>query len=590
MESYQAPIEDMLFALTNLAKLDDYAEKINNKDISSESIRMILEEASKFASEKLDPINQKGDLEGFEFENGVVRMPTYFIETYQDFVKNGWFSVIGDKNYGGQDLPWSSVVAINEIWESTNMSFAVNNLLTQGAVELLEEHGSPNQKNKYLPKLISGEWSGTMNLTEPHAGSDLSLLKTKAEKKDNKYFIKGTKIYITHGDQDMSDNIIHLVLARLPDAPEGVKGISLFLVPKVLIDIEGRKKNNDIKVVSVEHKLGHNASPTCVLSFGEDYGAEAEIVGEAHQGLKAMFTMMNNARLNVGVQGIAIAERAYQKALHFSKNRKQGSSLSSEKKETVDIIKHPDVKRMLMEMKSQIEAMRALAIITGEMIDYHKKFPNTLEGKNNLMMLNLLTPVIKSWCTDQSVSLTSIGIQVHGGMGFIEDTGAAQYLRDSRILPIYEGTNGIQALDLLRRKIFQENGKTFDNIIVLMEETIKKGIVQNKKSLLEMCKKLEFTKNKLKESCDWLRETYLADPEKAASGATPFLNMFGWTLGGWIMLKSAIIASSLLEENENNFLKEKIQTASFFCDTYLPTAASLQSTIINSYKSLSVIN
>ncbi|MBJ57566.1 MAG: hypothetical protein CMP24_04940 [Rickettsiales bacterium] len=302
MESYQAPIEDMLFALTNLAKLDDYAEKINNKDISSESIRMILQEASKFASEKLDPINQKGDLEGFEFENGVVRMPTYFIETYQDFVKSGWFSVIGEKNYGGQDLPWSSVVAINEIWESTNMSFAVNNLLTQGAVELLEEHGSPNQKKKYLPKLISGEWSGTMNLTEPHAGSDLSLLKTKAEKKDNKYFIKGTKIYITHGDQDMSDNIIHLVLARLPDAPEGVKGISLFLVPKVLIDIEGRKKNNDIKVVSVEHKLGHNASPTCVLSFGEDYGAEAEIIGEAHQGLKAMFTMMNNARLNVGVQ------------------------------------------------------------------------------------------------------------------------------------------------------------------------------------------------------------------------------------------------------------------------------------------------
>ncbi|MBJ57565.1 MAG: hypothetical protein CMP24_04935 [Rickettsiales bacterium] len=245
---------------------------------------------------------------------------------------------------------------------------------------------------------------------------------------------------------------------------------------------------------------------------------------------------------------------------------------------------------MLLEMKSQIEAMRALAIITGEMIDYHKKFPNTLEGKNNLMMLNLLTPVIKSWCTDQSVSLTSIGIQVHGGMGFIEDTGAAQYFRDSRILPIYEGTNGIQALDLLRRKIFQENGKTFDRVIVLMEETIKEGTAQNKKSLLEMSKKLEFTKNKLKESCDWLRETYSADPEKAASGATPFLNMFGWTLGGWIMLRSAIIASSLLEENDNNFLKEKIQTASFFCDTYLPTAASLQSTIINSYKSLSVIN
>ncbi len=589
MENYQAPVEDMIFALTNLADIDTFSTKTNNDSISSENIRMILEEAGKFAAEKLDPINQKGDLEGIKLENGVVRMPTYFIESYKEFVKKGWFSVIGDKTYGGQDLPWSSIVAINEIWESSNMSFAVNNLLTQGAVELLEEHGTQKQKEKYLPKLISGEWSGTMNLTEPHAGSDLSLLKTKAEKKNDKYFLKGTKIYITHGDQDMSENIIHLVLAKLPDAPNGVKGISLFIVPKILFDDEGKQRKNDIKVLSVEHKLGHNASPTCVLAFGESYGAEAEIIGEPHQGLKAMFTMMNNARLNVGVQGIAISERSYQKALHFSKNRKQGTAIGERNNQVVDIIKHPDVKRMLMEMKSQTEAMRSLAIITGEMIDYYKKFPATKEGKNSFMMSNLLTPIIKAWCTDQSVYITSLGIQVHGGMGFIEDTGAAQYFRDSRILPIYEGTNGIQALDLMRRKIFQENGETFNNVINEMDITLQDGKNLNDPLISNMCEKFSHAKLELQESCKWLKSTYLENPEKAASGATPFLNMFGWILGGWIMLKSAIIAKILLNKKNNNFLEEKILTATFFCDTYLPNAAALKSTITSSYKSIGII-
>ena len=589
MENYQAPIRDMLFAMTNLADIDHFASKTKNDAISSENISLILEEAGKFASEILDPINQKGDLEGIKLENGVVRMPTYFIEAYKDFVKKGWFSVIGSSSYGGQDLPWSCIVAINEIWESANMSFAVNNLLTQGAIELLEEHGTQKQKEKYLPKLITGEWSGTMNLTEPHAGSDLSLLKTKAEKKEGQYLVKGTKIYITHGDQDMSENIIHLVLARLPDAPPGIKGISLFLVPKFLTDNNGKLKNNDIKVVSVEHKLGHHASPTCVLSFGEDYGAEAEIIGEPHQGLKAMFTMMNNARLNVGVQGIAISERSYQKALNFSRNRKQGTSLSKGSRDVVDIIKHPDVKRMLMEMKSQTEAMRALAIVTGEMLDYHKKFPGTEDGKRNLMMSNLLTPVIKSWCTDQAVYITSLGIQVHGGMGFIEDTGAAQYFRDSRILPIYEGTNGIQALDLMRRKIFQENGRTFDAIIEEIENVINEGKNINDTIILDMCKNLENAKKELKISCEWLKKNYIEDPEKAASGATPFLNMFGWVLGGWIMIKSSIKAKTLLVKNDNCFLKEKISTARFFCDTYLPTATALKSTIINSHRSINII-
>ncbi|PPR24993.1 MAG: 3-methylmercaptopropionyl-CoA dehydrogenase, partial [Alphaproteobacteria bacterium MarineAlpha9_Bin4] len=357
MDSYNTPISDMYFALTSLANIDEFSSNSQNSDVSSENIKLLLEEAGKFAKEKLDNINSKGDHDGIKLENGLVRMPAYFVSAYKSFIESGWFSVVGDKKYGGQDFPWSVLVLINEIWESANMSFAVNNMLTQGAIELIQEHGSQLQKDRNLPKLISGEWSGTMNLTEPHAGSDLSDIKTKAIKENGSYLLKGTKIYITHGDQDMTENIIHMVLAKLPDAPPGNRGISLFLVPKYYKDKKGNKIKNDIKVVSVEHKLGHNASPTCVLSFGENNNCRGELIGDPHLGLKAMFTMMNNARLNVGVQGIAIAERAYQKALSFSKERKQGFSLNAGNKKIVKIIEHPDVKRMLMEMKSQIEAM-----------------------------------------------------------------------------------------------------------------------------------------------------------------------------------------------------------------------------------------
>ena len=591
MNYYQAPIKDIMFALSELADIDEFSKKINNKDISYDNIKMILEEAGKWASEKLDTINQKGDQDGIMLENGMVRMPQYFIDTYKEFVKNGWFSVIGNKSYGGQDMPLSVLLAINEIWEASNMSFAVNNMLTQGAVELIQEHGSQIQKNKYLPQLISGNWSGTMNLTEPHAGSDLSTLKTKAKKIDNdRYLITGTKIYITHGDQDMTDNIIHLVLAKLPDAPSGVKGISLFLVPKYYENDKGIKVKNDIKVVSVEHKLGHNASPTCVLAFGEGEGAVAELVGKPNFGLKSMFTMMNNARLNVGIQGIAISERAYQKALNFAKERKQGKSISKNESST-EIINHPDVKRMLMEMKSQIEAMRGLALITGEMIDYYKKFPFTEEGKNNGIISDLLTPVVKAWCTDQSVYLTSLGIQIHGGMGFIEDTGAAQYFRDSRILPIYEGTNGIQALDLLGRKLFLDQGKAFNQIVNRIEKTIVLCKKSSNKDINIISKNLSIAMDSLKESCNWLISVYSKDQQMAASGATPFLNMFGWSLGGWVLALSALKSEKLLYREKNSiFAKNKIKTALFYATTYLPIASSHQDTILNSHKSINIIN
>ena len=591
MEKYVAPIEDMSFILTSLLDIDNYLKSINNKELSFDSLKMIIEEAGKFACDELDTINQVGDQEGIKLENGVVRMPESFIKAYQNFVNTGWFSIIGEKKYGGQDLPLSAVVMINEIWHSTNMSFATNNMLTQGAVELLESHGNEKQKEYYLPNLISGKWSGTMNLTEPHAGSDLSSIKTKAIERDKKFLIKGTKIYITHGDQDMSDNIIHLVLAKLPDAPEGVRGISLFLVPKYYLNDKGTKVKNDIKVVSVEHKLGHHASPTCVLSFGENEGAIGELVGEPNQGLKAMFTMMNNARLNVGVQGLAISERAYQKALSFSKERVQGYSLDKNIKGQVEIIKHPDVKRMLMEMKSQTEAMRGLAITTGNFIDKYKNFPNSPEGKECLFISNLLTPIVKAWCTEQSIYITSLGVQVHGGMGFIEDTGAAQYYRDCRILAIYEGTNGIQALDLLRRKLFQENGETYKKVLQIIKNTAELAIKSENNNLREMGELLFKSLDIIEDCIVWLIDKYEENPEISAAGATPFLNMFGWILGGWVMLDSANKAQLIILKDKNNkFAKEKINTASFFCNTYLPLASSLQNTIKKSFYSLENFN
>lgn len=591
MEKYAAPVEDMSFILTNLLDIDNYLKSINNEELSFDSLKMIIEEAGKFACDELDTINQVGDQEGIKLENGIVRMPKSFIKAYKKFVNTGWFSIIGEKKYGGQDLPLSVVVMINEIWHSTNMSFATNNMLTQGAVELLESHGNEKQKEYYLPNLISGKWSGTMNLTEPHAGSDLSSIKTKAIEKDKKFLIKGTKIYITHGDQDMSDNIIHLVLAKLPNAPEGVKGISLFLVPKYYLNDKGTKVKNDIKVVSVEHKLGHNASPTCVLSFGENEGAIGELVGEPNQGLKAMFTMMNNARLNVGVQGLAISERAYQKALSFSKERIQGYSLNKNITRPVEIIKHPDVKRMLMEMKSQTEAMRGLAITTGNFIDKYKNFPNSPEGKECLFISNFLTPIVKAWCTDQSIYITSLGVQIHGGMGFIEDTGAAQYYRDCRILAIYEGTNGIQALDLLRRKLFQENGETYKKVLQIIKNTAQLAVKSENNNLREMGELLFKSLDIIEDCSVWLIDKYEENPEISAAGATPFLNMFGWVLGGWVMLDSANKAQLIILKDKNNkFAKEKINTASFFCNTYLPLASSLQNTIKKSFYALEHFN
>ena len=588
MQEYNAPIEDILFVIENLSSdIKSTNEEYSDPDL----LKQIFEEAGKFSSNVLAPLNPIGDKEGISLENGLVRMPPGFIDAFNQYIQGGWASVAGSKKYGGQEMPWNIVGALNEIWHAANMSFSLNMLLTQGAIEVIEAYGTEEQKQKYLPKMISGEWSGTMNLTEPQAGSDLALLKSKAIPENDNYKLYGNKIYITHGDQDMSENIIHLVLARLPDAPQGSKGISLFISPKNIIDNNGDlSQKNDIRVVSVEHKLGTLASPTCVLAYGDNDGAKAELIGQKHGGLKAMFTMMNNARLNVGIQGVSIAERAYQQAFNFSLTRLQGNSIDNSSEGTVPIIDHPDVQRMLMDMKSRIEAMRALSLYTANELELTKNAKSEKEKQHAQENLDLLTPIVKSWCTDQGVLIASTGVQVHGGMGFIEETGAAQHYRDARILPIYEGTNGIQALDLLRRKLTMDNGNVFKRFLNEMKIDANNCLSLEEKQLTDIGEKVLNAISILEETSDTLLNMWKNNKRQAASGATPFIDMCGYIFGGWMMAKSAHKASCLIKNDEKNkFLHAKIDTAAFYSNTVLESSLSLKNVVINAHKNVDSI-
>ncbi|PCI00767.1 MAG: acyl-CoA dehydrogenase [Alphaproteobacteria bacterium] len=540
--SYTPPIEDQLFILKNSISVSALQALPGQDDLDEDLIDAVLEEAGKLARDVLAPINHSGDQDGsIRHEDGSVTTAKGWIEAYNAYRDGGWNSVPFSPDHGGQGLPWTIAFCVQEMWQGANMSFGLCPLLNQGAIEAIEAHASDDLKETYLEKLISGTWTGTMNLTEPQAGSDLAAIKSKAEPaSDGSYRIFGQKIFITYGEHDLADNIIHLVLARLPDAPEGVKGISLFIVPKILED----GSRNDVTCTGIEHKLGINASPTCTMQFGDNDGAIGYLVGQPHMGLKYMFTMMNNARLSVGLQGVAIAERALQHASIFAAERVQGGQ--------APIKNHPDVKRMLMTMDALTQAGRAMTLEAAFNLDTARA-----GNKDAQEFVDLMTPVVKSWCTDNALEVTSLGVQIHGGMGFVEETGAAQYYRDARILPIYEGTNGIQALDLVFRKIMRDKGAALTAWIATHENY--EGI------------------NLLKQAAHHLATL---DQEQASFIATPFLNLFG-VVAGHIALQKQM---EVINNHENaEFKAAKQQVAAFYQANILPRAAALHAIVMHNH-------
>ncbi len=527
MSNYRPPVNDMLFILRDVLGF-------THDELDPETCEAVLEEAAKLASEVLAPLNKPADAQGARLENGSVKCADGFKQAYKAYCEGGWNAVPFDPDYGGQGLPWALAFPIQEMWQGANMSFGLCPLLNQGAVEAIFCHGSDQQKQDYLQKLISGEWTGTMNLTEPQAGSDLGLIRTKAEKTAAAYKISGQKIYITYGDHDLTENIIHLVLARLPDAPDDVKGISLFIVPKILED----GTRNSVNCIGLEHKLGIHASPTCTMEFD---GATGYLVGEEHQGLKYMFTMMNNARLSVGLQGVAIAERALQQAIWYANDRVQGKSLTSG--ERISIAQHPDVRRMLLDMQSKILAGRLMTYSAAISLDQSIAGDETARAR-----VDLLTPIVKSWCTDMAVEVTSTGVQIHGGMGFIEETGAAQYYRDARILPIYEGTNGIQAADLVFRKILRDGGKAVKELIAEINGS--EDLTRATEQLLDLGKQKKM--------------------DEIAGLASSYLKAIAIEIGGF-MLKTACDKKSDYEAQSGMSISD---LTAFYKKHILPTAKS----------------
>lgn len=556
MSPYRAPAEEMLFVLEEIAGRSDVAALPGFEDASADLVAAIIEEAGKLGTEVLDPINHSGDREGCTFENGIVHTPTGFKEAYQQFIDGGWNSMPFDPKYGGQGLPWLISTATSEIWHAANMSFGLCPLLTGGAAELLSEHGSDTLKSIYLEKMVTGTWTGTMNLTEPHAGSDLAHIRTKATREGDNYRIFGQKIYITYGEHDFTDNIVHMVLARTPGGPEGIKGMSLFVVPKFLVNDDGSiGARNDLRCASIEHKLGINASPTAVMLYGENEGAIGYLVGAENRGIEYMFTMMNNARLAVGLEGVAIAERAYQRARAFALDRAQGRAIGDKSQEAVSIIHHPDVKRMLLSMRSQTEAVRALAYYVAGNLDIAHRHQDAKVAKNAQAHVDLLTPVVKAWSTDVGVDVANIGIQIHGGMGFIEETGASQHFRDARIGPIYEGTNGIQANDLTMRKIGREGGETARLLIAEMRASLK--------SMGSSHARMSAAIDALERATNWILENYENEPETVLAGAVPYLRLMGITVGGWLMVRSLEIVQQKREQYPE-FADRKLASVRYF--------------------------
>ena len=588
MTTYAAPIREMLFVMKELSGLDAISTLPGYEEATPDLVQAILDEAGKFATEVLAPINASGDRQGNRWADGEVATADGFKEAYASFCETGWNGIPAATEFGGQGLPITVSTAVLEMWKSANMSFSLCQMLTLGAVEAIAHHGSDALKNTYLPNMVSGQWTGTMNLTEPQAGSDLAAVRSRAEPRgDGSYAISGTKIFITWGEHDMAENIVHLVLARLPDAPPGVKGISLFVVPKFLVNDDGSLgARNDLVCASIEHKMGIHASATAVMAFGEKDGAIGYLVGEANRGLEYMFTMMNHARLNVGLEGVAISERAYQQALAYARERVQGRIIGDKSGDKKPILHHPDVRRMLMDMKARTEATRALAYYVAGCMDRAKAHPDEAVRKQNQSRLELLTPVVKGWCTEVAQGVTWNGIQVHGGMGFIEETGACQHMRDARITTIYEGTTAIQANDLIGRKIAREGGHAMQALIGELKATQESLAGHADGGLQKIGQSLARAITALEQATAWLLAHYDSHPQQAAAGAVPYLKLTGNVAGGWLLGRLALVAHQRMGGGDAEFHGARLVVARYFAEHVLPETAALRDAVVDGAESV----
>ena len=581
MSTYRAPLRDMQFVLRELAGVEEIA-KLPGYEDTTDVLDAILDEASTFATEVLSPLNQSGDQEGCTWNDGVVTTPKGFKEAYKQFAQAGWIGLPVPAELGGQGLPQLLLGPTLEMWNGANIGFANGPLLNQGAIEAIEQFGSEDQKQTYVTKLVSGEWTGTMCLTEPQAGSDLAQVRTQAVREGDHYRVKGQKIFITFGEHDMAPNIIHLVLARLPGAPEGTKGISMFIVPKVLVNADGSLgERNDVKCAGIEHKMGINGNPTCTLNYGESgEGAVGYLVGEENRGLEYMFVMMNAARFSVGVQGLALADRAYQHAVEYAKERIQFRDAASRDPKPVAIIKHPDVRRMLLWCKANIEAMRALAYVTAASLDYVHKSDDEAVRKEHRAFVELMIPVVKGWLTENAQNVCSTALQVFGGMGYIEETGIAQQYRDVRITTIYEGTTGIQALDLVGRKLIRDMGASATKVMKQIGKFAKELEASDNAEVKALAQPLAEATKSLGDTAQFIGMSAMGDLHKAFANSVPFLNFFGIVAGGWQLFRGAKIAAEKLAGGDSDpFYTAKIQTATFYAHNVLSQAAWLQKQI-----------
>ncbi len=584
MADYHAPVKDALFTLRHIGMLDELAKTERFAHADEETVATVLTEQGRFMQEVFGPTNAIGDREGLTWSPEGVTTPSVFKDAYRKFVEAGWQGLNASPDFGGAGFPEAVFTCAAEFMTAANGALTMCPGLTTGAIEALQVWGSEEQKERYLRKLVTGEWTGTMNLTEPQAGSDVGLSTTKAEPQpDGTYKITGTKIFISFGEHDLAENIIHLVLARLPEAPAGTKGISLFIVPKFLVNDDGTLgERNDVRCVSIEHKMGIHASPTCVLSYGDEGGATGYLVGNENEGMRAMFTMMNSARLAVGVQGVAISDAAYQKALAYSQERIQGSEVGGNSREPVAIIQHPDVRRMLLFMRSHIEACRSLLVFNAAALDLSRALDGD-DAEHWREVCELLTPISKAWCTDVGVEITSTAVQVFGGMGYIEESGVAQHFRDMRIAPIYEGTNGIQAMDLVGRKLPMRMGGVFADFLGRMR-SVDADLAGAGEEFAQIRANLTAAIDALEGSANWIMTNGLADPRQALAGATPFLRMFGTVVGGWLMARQALaardeLAAGDLPADEVAYLNAKITTARYYAAQHLPQAAGLVASV-----------